>query len=244
MNLFRELMDKEGDGRLPRSHTGTIAFLLTTFGVLLGATIDMGFLILAAAGIFGPNLLRELGLLRDRDELQREASQRAAMRAYLVGGLFTMTVVIAQEWGSADLDDNAYSAAVLLLAFLVPYFCSYLTSFWGPGKATQRILLAFGLFWLLFNALGNLADPVAMLMQNLVAAPFFVLAFTSRRYPRMTAVILLATAASAFVAFDLVEAFTGRENFGAMAVILLLWLPLAYAGLALLGIRRDGDPET
>ncbi len=120
MNMIGELLDNEGDGRLPRSRTGAIAFLLTTAGVLLGATVDMAFLILAAAGIFGPNLLRELGLLRDRDELQQAAALRAAMRAYLVGGLFTMAVVIAHEWGSADLDDNSYSAAILLLAFLVP----------------------------------------------------------------------------------------------------------------------------
>jgi len=239
LNAIRELLDNEAAGRLPRSRAGLISFVLTTLGILLGSTVDQAFLILAAAGIFGPNLLRELGLLHDQDELQREAARRAAMHAYLIGGLFTMTVVIALEWGSADLDDNAYSAAILLLAFLVPYFCSYVTSFWGPTKAAQRILLAFGLFWLVFNVLGNLRHPVAMVMQCLVALPFFALAFTSRRFPRTTGVLLLALAAFAFVFFDLYIAFLSAENFGKMAVILLLWLPLTYSGVALLPGRRE-----
>jgi len=242
VNAIRELLDREGQGRLPRSRAGLISFVLTTAGILLGATVDMAFLTLAAAGIFGPNLLREFGLLRDQDELQREASRRAAMHAYLIGGLFTMIVIIALEWGSADLDDNAYSAAILLLAFLVPYFCSYLTSFWGAVKAAQRILLAFGLFWLIFNVLGNLRNPVAMVMQCLVALPFFALAFTSRRFPRVTGVLLLAVAVFTFIAFDLYVAFLSAENFGKMAVVLLLWLPLTYSGAMLLR-RRDASSE-
>jgi len=165
------------------------------------------------------------------------------MRAYLVGGLFTMIVIIALEWGSADLDDNAYSAAVLLLAFLVPYFCSYLTSFWGAEKAVRRILLAFGFFWLVFNVLGNLRHPVAMLMQCLVALPFFVLAFTSHRFPRVTGVVLLALAVFAFIFFDLHVAFLSSENFGKMAVILLLWLPLVYSGITLLPGRDESAED-
>jgi hypothetical protein len=243
MNAIRELIDEDGVGRLPRSRAGLISFVLTTLGILLGATLDMAFLILAAAGIFGPGLLREFGLLRDQDELQREASQRAAKHAYLIGGLFTMIVIIALEWGSADLDDNSYSAAVLLLAFLVPYFCSYLNSFWGAQKAAQRILLAFGLFWLGFNVLGNLKDLVAMVMQCLVALPFFALAFTSRRLPRVTGVALLAVAIFAFVFFDLHVAFLSSENFGKMAVILLFWLPLAYSGLTLLPAREESSED-
>ena len=239
MSVISELLDREGDGRLPRSRTGLIAFLLTTAGVFLGATVVMAFLILAAAGIFGPNLLREFGLLRDRDELQQAASLRAAMHAYLIGGLFTLAVVIAHEWGSADLDHNAYSAAILLLAFLVPYFCSYLTSFWGTQKAAQRILLAFGFFWLLFNVIGNIMSPVAMIMQSLIALPFFVLAQLSRRLPRVTGLLLLAVAIFAFFFFGLYEAFIATENFGAMAVVLLLWLPLVYSGVTLLGVRNE-----
>lgn len=243
MSAIRELLDRECDGRLPHSRTGLISFILTTLGILLGATVDMGFLILAAAGIFGPNLLRALGLLRDQDELQREASQRAAMHAYLIGGLFTTILIVVLEWGSADLDDNAYSAAILLCAFLVPYFLSYLTSFWGPVKAAQRILLTFGLFWLLFNILGHLRSPVTMLMQCLVALPFFVLAFTGRRFPRATGVILLALAIFFFIAFDLYTGFLSSENFGKMAVILLLWLPLAYSGVALFRDRKESADD-
>jgi len=239
MSVIRDLMDREGIGRLPHSRSGLVAFLLTCAGVFLGATVDMAFLILAAAGIYVPNLLRELGLLRDRDELQREASRRAAMHAYLVGGLFTMAVVIANEWGSADLDDNAYSAAVLLLAFLVPYFCSYLTSFWGARRAAQRILLAFGLFWLLFNILGNLTSPVAMLMQCLVALPFLALALTAGRFPGTTGLLLLSLSVGAFLLFKVHRAFVSDEQFGSMAVFLLFVIPLAYSGASLLGVRRE-----
>ena len=241
MSVIRDLWDGQGDGRLPRSRTGLIAFALTSLGVLLGATVDMAFLILAGAGIFGPNLLRELGLLRDRDEWQQAAARRAAMHAYLVGGLFTLALVVTQEWGSADLDDNAYSAAVLLLAFLVPYFLSYLTSFWGPMKAAVRILFAFGLFWLLFNILSNLTSPVAMFMQCLVAVPFFALGLLGLRFPRVTGVLLMLAAIFFFFAFDVHEGFRSTENFGSMAVFLLFLLPLGYSGVSLLGVRRDAE---
>lgn len=238
MKGIRELLGGKEGGELRRSRTGTIAFLLTTIGVLLGATVDMAFLILAAAGIFGPNLLREFGWLRDRDEFQTEAARRAGHHAYLVGGLFTLILVIAREWGSADLDDNDYSAAIVLLAFLVPYMFSYLTSFWGARKAACRILLAFGLFWLLFNILGNIMNPLAMLMQCLVALPFFLLAWMSGRVPRVTGILLVLLALFFFMQFDMYEAFTGERQ-SAMAVILLLWVPLVYAGVSLLGARRE-----
>jgi hypothetical protein len=224
MSMMSELLDIEGAGRLPRSRTGVIAFILTTLGVLLGATVDMAWLILAGAGIFGPNVLRELGLLRDRDELQQEVARRAGLHAYLIGGLLTLTMVIAKEWGSTDLDDNGTSAAVILLAFMIPYMYSYLTSFWGPIKAAQRILLAFGLFWLIFNVLGNLNNPVAMVMQCLVALPFFGLALLSRFRPRITGVLLVFVSIFAFFFFGMYRTLATNET-GGLAVVLLLLVP-------------------
>lgn len=239
MSMIGELVDRDCDGRLPHSRTGIVAFGLTTLGIVLGATVDMAFLLLAAAGMFGPNLLRELGLLRDRDERQQEAARRAAMHAYLVGGIFTMAVVIAHEWGGVDLDENAYPAVLVLMAFVVPYFLSYLTGFWGPERAAQRILLAFGLFWLVFNVLSHLEHPVAMVMQCLIAVPFFVLAALCRRWSRMVGVVLVGLACFVFFAFNMKDAFTG-ENEYALVIVLLFFLPLAYPGVALLA-RRPGE---
>jgi len=242
MSLFRELIDPEGTGRLPRSRAGIAAFALTAAGFLLGATVDQLFLVLAAAGLFGPNLQRELGWLRDRDEWQTAVARRAAMHGYLFGGLITIAVVISIEAGSTDFDDSAYSAVTLLFAYLVPYLFSYLTSFWGATASARRILLAFGTVWLLFNVLGNLKDPLALVMQCLVAVPFFALAWSCRRFPRSTGGLLLAAAVASFVLFDLERAFVSPEHFSALAVTLLFPLPLAYSGITLLGVRHD-KPE-
>lgn len=220
------------------SVTGVVSCVLVVAGLVLGATVDMGWLVLFGLGAFGPSVLRVLGLLDDLDEFQKEAARRAALHAYLAGGLFLCTVAIAKSWGDTNLDHDAFSASSALAVLVVAYFMSRLLSYWGAAAAASRVLVAFGMFWLAFALLSH--PGFEGLMEAVVALPFFLLAFTCRRWPRATGVALLAAAAFAFWLFNLARAFEGNQ--GAVMVIVVFVIPLAGMGAALLAAREDG-PE-
>jgi len=226
-------------GELRRlSPVGLASLGLVAAGLILGAVVDMAWLILFAVGVFGPVFLREAGLLKDRDEFQREAAFRAGYRAYLVGGIFLAAVTIAKSWGHASLGHEEFPASLALTVLVMVYFLSYLTDYWGARKAAFRILLAFGFFWLMFALLE--AGPLGLLRHPHVVLPFFVLAFTSRRWPRMSGILLIALSMFAFFYFHLGRGLPGKP--AGLFVILILFLPLLYSGIALL--REKPDEET
>lgn len=221
---------------------GAVAIALVVAGLVLGVTVAMGWFILFALGAFGPPMLRELGVLRDHDELQRELSRRAGHRAFLVGSLFLCAVIVAREWAHADLDHDAISASAVLAFLVVPYYLSYLTGFWGAQRATTRILVTFGTVWGAFVVLSEGKDlvagkPMAFLMEFLTVAPFFALAWACRRWPRVSGALLVALAAGAAVLFRLHRVVSGDQ--GAIVVALTFALPLAYCGIALLLADRE-----
>ncbi len=227
--------------RIKASPIGIASVALVVAGLFLGATVNMAWLILLAVGSFGPGLLREAGLLKDRDEFQHQITIRSGYRAYLAGGIFLTAVVIARTWGLRNLDDTAFPAGPVLALMLVTYFISYLTGYWGAQKAAFRILIAFGSFWMVFSILSGLAEGVvSILMQCLVPLPFFLLAFLSRRWPRVVGLFLVLFGIVAFFSFDLYKALGERP--GQLFVVVLLFLPLVYSGIALwIGARRAPD---
>jgi hypothetical protein len=200
----------------------------------------MAFLVVFGAGVFGPGALRELGLLKDQDEFQREASRAAGYRAYLAAGLFVSVWLAVRQRGDINLDsDVAMSVSMVLILLIVVWLLSALFGYWDARKATSRILLAFGSFWLAFIVLSHITEPVMLLVEGLVAAPFFILAWTARRWPRATGVLLIVLALFAFFAFDMYEAFASRMN--AWPVLLTMFLPLMASGLAL--VRAGTEDE-
>ncbi len=221
--------------RLRPTPAGIVSFVLVVAGLVLGATVDMAWLVLFAAGVFGPPLLREAGLLRDRDEFQRAAARLAGYRAYLVGGLFLVAVTVARSWGVRHLGDDAFSASASLTVMLVVYLISYLMSYWGAPRAAFRVLMAFGLFWLVFAVLGHGLSP-----ELAIPLAFFALAFGALRWPRVTGGLLAAFAAFCFFFFDVARALRG--NHGALLALLVLVLPLLATGLGLLFGERDETP--
>jgi fatty acid desaturase len=101
--------------------------------------------------------------------------------------------------------------------------------------------MTFGTLWLIFNIMGNLKSPVAILMQVLgTAAPFFVLAFMARRWPRIAGVLLLATAVTLMIFFGWHD-FTSPDLVNQPVVMILFLGPLVGSGIALL---RTGVFET
>jgi hypothetical protein len=226
-------------GKLSFSPVGLASFVLVVAGLVLGATVDMAWLVLFGLGAFGPSVLRALGVLADRDEFQREAARRAGHHAYLAGGSFVCAVVVARTAGTRTFGGDEFSASTVLMVMVVTYLLSHLVSFWGATAAAFRVLLAFGIFWLAFVVLAH--RGIEMLVESLVALPLFLLAFASRRWPRASGAVLLGLAAFAFWFFNLYRAFRGAQ--GAWMVILVLVLPLAAMGVALLA-ARPGEVET
>jgi hypothetical protein len=224
-----------GERRFPAAAVASCALVIA--GLVLGATVDMAWMILFALGAFGPALLREIGVLGDQDEFQREATRGAGHHAYLAGGLFLTAAILGTSWGRRDLDHDRISASVALAVLVMVYLLGYLTRFWGPRRAAFRILIAFGTFWLAFVVLGH--RGVELLAESPVAAPFFLLAFASLRWPRASGALLLATAFAASVFFRLDRALRGDAS--ALVVLLVLVLPLVAAGIALLR-AEPADP--
>lgn len=228
---------KNRNGRPRWSPATIVATVCVIAGAFLAATVDMGFLLLFAAGVFGPGILRELGWLSDHDELQRQSARAAGYRAYLAAGVIGTAIVAVERSGTRSLDGPIASVMLVVLLGAVVWALSALFDYWGPVPAVSRALLMFGAFWLAFNVLGHITQPLTMLMQSLVAVPFFVLAATTRRWPRATGVALVLVALLAFVRFDLHDAFSERPGQG--FVLVLLFLPLIAAGVALLRAERD-----
>jgi hypothetical protein len=218
------------------SATDFVSLILVVLGLLLGVTVDMLWLSLFVAGALGPALLREAGLLRDRDEFQREASRRAGHRAYLAGALVTAIITVVKNRGTAALDRDAYSASAILAVMIVVYFMTYLFSFWDARAAATRILLAFGTVWLAFVALSH-GLSIAGLMEGLTVAPFFLFAWLSHRWPRVAGVGLLLVTCGLFWLFKIPRAFEG--NVGSFFVLVVFLLPLLLTGIALLGRGRE-----
>lgn len=214
------------------------AGVLVVAGAVLAVTVDMVFLVLFGAGVFGPGALRELGILKDQDEFQREESRAAGYRAFVVAGLFLCIWLAVAQRGVVNLDSEmALSLSMILILLTVVWLLSTLFGYWGAKGAATRILLVFGAFWLGFILLSHLTEPTAMLMEALVAAPFFLLAWTAQRWPRVTGALLVAVGLFVFFAFDMYEAFRSRMD--AFHVILTMFVPLMACGVGLLGVKPE-----
>lgn len=245
MNVLRDKLHWFG-GVTNLSPVTVIAIVLVAVGLLLGATTHMGFMILFALGAFGPGLLRQMGLLDDLDELQKEAAAKSGLRAYLVTAILLMTVVIAENWSRFGFGIEKVPASSVVLLMLVVYYASYCLSFWDTRKAVSRVLLAFGLFWLSFVVLSHAREPAALFGEALlVPGPFIVAAVLCRWFPRTVGLLLIALAIWSTYFFHMIrfgESFAESLAFGGFT-LLLIPLPLTVAGVALIadGKKKDGE---
>ncbi|MFQ5690717.1 MAG: hypothetical protein ACE5HQ_10645 [Gemmatimonadota bacterium] len=237
-------MTEQADGKRRAPLSALIAGGLVILGLGLSMFVSMGFLVVLGLGAFGPGILRELGWLRDQDEFQRQAVRRAGYHAYLIGGFAAVLVISALKWREANLEGPAGWVMLVLVVLWLTWLFSSLLSYWGARKTASRVLLAFGAFWALFVVGGHLNDPVALLMESLVVAPFFILAWTAGRWPRATGAALLVLSAVAFgFLFDMGRVFIARP--GQVLTFVLLLIPMIACGIALLrerhGVGQDTD---
>ncbi len=229
------------------TRTNLIAGGLVIGGFLL-TEVNWWFLLLVAAGTFGPGILRELGRLRDKDEFQRQAAHRAGYHAFLTVGVVAFLLVAFFRTGGTV--EHPHRLVTFLLALLwFTWFLSSLLAYWGAQKTATRILIAFGSVWFVFAIISNLGPEwtgwLALLLHPLLAAPFFVLAWLSWRWPRIAGVMLLIVSVFLFrfialpdiARTSIVEVLTGD-------VFILFFGPLLASGIALIFAgKKSESPE-
>ena len=240
------MAESSGPKRWRPTPTNLIAGGLVIAGFLLTG-VSWWFFLLAAVGTFGPGILREVGWLRDKDEFQRRAHYRAGYHAFLTIGLVAFVLVAFFRAGGRV--EHPHRLATFFLALLwFTWFLSSLLAYWGPQKTAARILIAFGSVWLVFAIISNLGSEwtgwAALLLHPLLAAPFFVLAWLSGRWPRIAGILLLAAAVGFFLLFELrhIARTSILEVITSVTFILFLG-PLLASGVALLvaGTRERAE---
>lgn len=198
-------------------------------------------ILLTGLGTFGPGVLRELGWLKDKDEFQLQAARRAGYHAFLAAGLLAFLWIAFLRSGPRHVKHPEELATFFAAALWFTWMFSSLTTYWGPRRTAFRVLLLYGMAWLLFNILGHLRDPLAMFMQCLVTVPFFGCAWLSRRWPRLAGGILVL--ATVFF-FEMIARIHQQRSLGLVvsAITMVLFVgPLLASGLALLARGAAGS---
>lgn len=214
---------------------GLVAGTLVVLGLLLSQFVAEGLLVIAALGAFGPGVLRELNLLRDQDEFQRAAAHRAGYHAYLIGGFAAVLVVAWLRSGEGRLDGSSDWALLLLVVLWSSWLFSTLLAYWGARRAARSVLVVFGSFWGVFVIASVVSEPslTGALRALLFTAPFFLLALTTNRWPRITGMALLGVAA---ILLSILEPWRpgGLSLATTLVTMALLLVPLVASAIALL----------
>jgi hypothetical protein len=224
-----------------------LPLLIVAAGIGLWMTVGKAWIALAAVGAFGPGLLREFGVLRDRDEYQVQAARRAGYRAYLIGGSATAAVITLLHLQEGPPRFPAELVTFLLVVLWMTWMFDYVMSYWGPRKTAQRVLLAFGGFWLLFVVLSAFGEADSFLevlgglgMGALIVSPFFIGAFAATRWPRPTGVLLLVASAFGLYMFG---PRPGPIDWSTqLFTTTVLIVPVLVSGLGLVRDEADEEP--
>lgn len=253
-------MSERARSRVRLSFPGIIAAGLVALGVFLFMFVDERLLLVAGLGAFGPGMMRELGLLTDQDEFQREAARRAGYHAYLVGGLLSVVILSFVGRSGADADRGADWIGLVLIVLWLSWLASSVMEYWGAQKTTSAVMVAFGFFWALFglaHVVGAILDPepiedyaeffMGLGAVTLLVVPWFVLAWTVHRWPRPTAVALFGMATVLLVVFIRPFQPSGIPLASQVLTAVMLLGPFLACGIALLteSARADevDDPE-
>jgi len=218
------------------TRTLVIAYIVyTAVVVVLAITVSQKFYLALIALAFGRPVLRELRVLADRDEwlslVSYRSSHIAFLAAMLIAGLIFMWT------GIVNLGEPPYEVSLILLITLFVKFAALQLMGRTRERAGRAIAWIMGGGWMLFVA-GHGLQWVTLIE----GAPFIgimVCAFLSRRWPRITGIVIsLAGVASiiAFVDFPL--------EYDRLIVPFLLSFPLMLSGaLLILGDRAEEDDE-
>jgi hypothetical protein len=222
------------------SKTFLIAGSLVVGGFFLTA-LSWWFMLVVAAGTFGPGTLREFGLLKDKDEFETVAMYRAGYHAFLVSGLVAFATVAFVRSNEGALENPEELGTLFAAVLWCAWMFSTLFSVWGAVRAARRILIAFGIVWLIFNVMGSIETGfMAVLMQSLLALPFLAMAWACGRWPRVSGAILIGASVFFYFFFGGIN----RANFDLITttVTYLLFIgPLLASGIALVFAHRGDE---
>lgn len=235
-------------GRFALPWPRIVAALLVLLGIGLWMFVARPLIILAALGAFGPGMLRELGLLRDQDEFQREAARRAGYHAYLIGGFAAVLIIASLEWQVREHPSAEWLLLVVVILWMTWVF-SALIAYWGAQRMTATVLAIFGLFWAVFLIASAIGDRIwdhqarevlqfSVLAVGLLGA-FFLPLWAVWRWPRVIGGFLVAAAVLIYLLIFARMPGGPRESARWLTMVSLL-VPLAACGIALL---RAGAPE-
>ncbi len=220
-----------------------ILLILIAGGLILGTTVSGWFYLLAAVGIFGPVILKAFGLMPETDEFQKRITDIAARNGYLAAGIYFILIMMLIQLDILKITDQKSLWIFGFTLTISTYYISYALCFWNTVKAGQRILFAFGFFWLTFVILSEWGNWTAFLIELLVVPlPFILLIFLSRKYPRTAGLILIGIAVFGIFFFDFYKLFLG--NFQYIFAFMILPLPLIIAGICFIkaGGKRKNPP--
>lgn len=208
---------------------------------------------LLALAVFGPPLLREAGLLKDADEFTQKVVYRASFHTLLVMALLLFLDRIFSPWvgvpESLTLTTafQGFSLEFLRRIMVMVFLLSYLIQYWGPAHGVSRILLGFavltGLEMVNYTSYWNAEIPaVYKLVPVGLTVAIFVLAWSARRFPRTTGLILLVfLALHAVASYSMMESdlvVEGYIQWSLLALYLQTSMVLAITGISLV---RSGN---
>jgi hypothetical protein len=209
--------------------------IYTAIVILLAIVVSPKFYLALIALAFGRPVLREVGALADRDEWLSLVSYRSSHIAFLTGMLIAGLVFMYT--GFVKGGEPPYEVSLILLITLFVKFAALQLMGRTRERAGRAIAWIMGGGWLLF-ALGY-GPSWGTLIGGSPFIAILVCAFLSRRWPRISGVVIaLGGVASviAFVDFPL--------EYHSLIVPFLLSFPLILSGvLLILGDRPDDEDE-
>jgi hypothetical protein len=192
------MISSEVDGRVRKLPSADwVAVGLAMLGLVLGR-LSLPLTGILGLAVFGPALLREVGLLGDSDEWMRSVMHRAGFHAAVALALFIFLGRVLPHYDSPYpeliTEKGVWFGPTFLWQTLVMVFLiSYLIQYWGSVSGSARILMGFGCF--LFLDGGVLAVRHGMWANvwplGVSALFMLLLGWAALRWPRIIGGILL-----------------------------------------------------
>ena len=221
---------------------------------IVGSLVGPDWLILfTGVGLFGPLLLRESGLIRWRDEFQRETTYRACMHALVAVGVLIIGTMATQGFGGLRDPKDMIAASTVLWVLGLTWGLSRVLQFWGAAAGAFRLLLG-GCAVLLVIATTRLVvfgtDSIIKLKNGPPSTSQWVLAITwllaltllIRLRPKYSGWLLILTAVASEPMLCGWSAYLGSPTQGwtnTVGVWPVVGLPILAIGLSLISVRGE-----
>ncbi len=216
------------------------ATAIFALALLLGATVDNGFLLLGVAAYLLRPTIHSMGFARKLIDERQLSIQYQASNVAFAALVFGNIVVILHLMSKGDQSWTMLNA-VLLGAIAVRALAGLLLV-GDPAVAGPRIAMAVGAFLALFGAMEGEASGI---VSHIVPGALLIaLGYAARRWPRAIAITLLAivTVALGALAFTALQSHTAF-SWGSLWALALINVPLVVAAFCMLRgtTLNDGD---